>query len=85
MEIESRLYCIDLYDCNDVYHGINKIMISIVHDLKLIHNCKRIQFHKYCKITEVPGNFKKNQPIRSSRLASYGEHIYECLVLLYRL
>ena len=28
---------------------------------------------------------KKCQPNRSSRLASYREHIYECLVLLYRL
>ena len=28
---------------------------------------------------------KKFQPNRSSRLASYREHIYECLVLLYRL
>ena len=28
---------------------------------------------------------KKIQPNRSSRLAGYREHIYECLVLLYRL
>ena len=28
---------------------------------------------------------KKVQPNRSSRLAGYREHIYECLVLLYRL
>ena len=27
---------------------------------------------------------KKCKPIRSSRLAAYREHIYECLVLLYR-
>ena len=27
---------------------------------------------------------KKFQPNRSSRLAGYREHIYECLVLLYR-
>ena len=27
---------------------------------------------------------KKNQLIRSSRLVGYREHIYECLVLLYR-
>ena len=27
---------------------------------------------------------KQFQPIRSSRLAGYREHIYECLVLLYR-
>ena len=28
---------------------------------------------------------KKIQPNRSSRLAGYRKHIYECLVLLYRL
>ena len=28
---------------------------------------------------------KKNQPNRSSRLAGYREHIYECLVLWYKL
>ena len=28
---------------------------------------------------------KKFQPNRSSRLAGYREHIYECLVLIYRL
>ena len=27
---------------------------------------------------------KKFQPNRSSRLAGYTQHIYECLVLLYR-
>ena len=27
---------------------------------------------------------QKNQPIRSSQLAGYKEHIYECLVLFYR-
>ena len=32
----------------------------------------------------IPGFPKKIQPIQSSRLASYREHIYECLVLLYR-
>ena len=28
---------------------------------------------------------EKNQPIRSSRLVGEGDHIYECLVLLYGL
>ena len=37
------------------------------------------------KTTRLPvGVHKKIQPNRSSRLAGYTQHVYECLVLLYR-
>ena len=48
-----------------------------------------VNIEVYKTLAEVPGVARGNfffefQPIQSSRLAGYREHIYECLVLLYR-
>ena len=40
---------------------------------------KKIEFFELMSVD------KKNQPNRSSRLAGYTQHIYECLILLYRI
>ena len=46
---------------------------------------EKITFFNLCHPQATHECLQKNQPFQSSRLAGQREHLYECLVLLYRL
>ena len=66
-----------------------KFMVGLIHILYLVQYIYILaKVHGVARkiIPGIPQGFFKNyQPIRSSRLAGYRKHIYECLVSLYRI